>query len=54
MAGAPKAETPPAIPTYTAPHKVYVDGLLVEPGEYFTTAATKGAQWEEVPAPRAD
>ncbi len=39
-----------AAKTYTAPHPVYVNGLLTPEGEQFTTSAVKGALWEEVPA----
>jgi hypothetical protein len=42
--------------TYTAPHKVYQDGILVEPGTPFTTDAPKGKEWVEEKAekPKVD
>ena len=37
-----------AVPSWTAPHDVYVDGVLHPAGVCFTTAAPRGAAW--VPA----
>jgi len=40
-----------AVPSWTAPHDVYVDGVLHPAGVRFTTAAPPGAAW--VPADTA-
>lgn len=34
--------------TYTAPHRVYVDSKMYEPGEPFTTTQNKGKEWTHV------
>lgn len=47
MARAAKAEEAGA-KTYRATETVYVDERFIREGEVFTTAAPKGATWEEV------
>lgn len=39
--------------TYTAPHPVYVDNKMYQPGEPFTTASPKGKAWEHADAKEA-
>jgi hypothetical protein len=48
------AETQGGLATYRATQNVYVDERYIFAGELFTTAAPKGATWEEVNAAKPD
>jgi hypothetical protein len=40
-----------AVRSWTAPHDVYVDGVLHPAGARFTTSATRGAAWVSAERP---
>jgi hypothetical protein len=41
----------PSAQRWTAPHDVYVDGVLHPAGVYFTTVAPRGAAWVATEGP---